>query len=230
MLLAQTRDDAVGEAFDKGASLLGLPYPGGPVLAQLAAGGDQSTFPFPLPLQNHDTLDFSFSGLKTALRYTIRDVGDEWELHKKDLAASYEHALCAHLIDRVLRCMNEHPEIQEVHIVGGVSANRHLRELLGEICTQHHLILRVPKKLEYCTDNAAMIASAGYCMLQERQEEACTTFTTEAHIPLKDFLVPKNLSRKRREQSTHQNSESPKQGNSTNDCTFCFGGHHRIRG
>ncbi|MBI5155977.1 tRNA (adenosine(37)-N6)-threonylcarbamoyltransferase complex transferase subunit TsaD [Candidatus Peregrinibacteria bacterium] len=193
-LLGRTRDDAAGEAFDKGAGLLGLPYPGGPSIAAAAESGDPKKFPFPLPLIKEDTLDFSFSGLKTALRYTIRDLnlspesvmvsklvlsGVEGSNH--DLAASYQHALCAHLSDRLKRALDRHPEIREVHLVGGVSANRLLRLMAAQSCTDR--TLRFPKRLSYCTDNAAMIAAAAEFMIQESGIPE-NDWETEASLPL----------------------------------------------
>ncbi len=202
-LLGRTRDDAAGEAFDKGASLLGLPYPGGPAISKAAESGDPDAFPFPLPLKNEDTLDFSFSGLKTALRYTIRDAMQCHPEHSRrtthgvhgstvltmtplpiaDLAASYQAALCLHLCDRIKRALEAHSEIREIHIVGGVSANTFLRSLVQSIVPAH-IILRFPKKISYCTDNAAMIGSAAYWMAQELREEAYASFETMASLPL----------------------------------------------
>lgn len=185
-LLSSTRDDAVGEAFDKGASLLGLPYPGGPSLANMATGS-RSRFPFSLPLRGEDTMDFSFSGLKTALRYHIRDLGDRWVEHRHDLAASFQEALCAHLLDRVQKAL-ESNTVRELHVVGGVSANARLRELLSEAARKHGVTLRLPGKPEYCTDNAAMIASAGYFLLQEQPDRDHSEFSTAAQLSLAQAL------------------------------------------
>lgn len=179
-LLGKTRDDAAGEAFDKGASLLGLAYPGGPEIALLSQNGHAHAYAFPLPLKKEDTLDYSFSGLKTALRYLIRDLGDTWKDHLADIAASYEQALCAHLCDRVMSALDRHNDIREVHIVGGVSANARLRSMLKELCDAKGVGLRSPIKPEYCTDNAAMIASAAFWMFREQPSEATNAFETQA--------------------------------------------------
>ncbi|MDD5623432.1 MAG: tRNA (adenosine(37)-N6)-threonylcarbamoyltransferase complex transferase subunit TsaD [Candidatus Peribacteraceae bacterium] len=189
-ILGSTRDDAAGEAFDKGASLLGLPYPGGPSLARAAEQGDPHAFPFPLPLAGDSTLDFSFSGLKTALKYTLRDLGTDGAApeRKADLAASYQHALCRHLIQRITQALARCPDAQEVHLVGGVSANQHLRSLVQDVCDGR--TLRTPLRLEFCTDNAAMIAAAAFFASREQQEKPGLPFTTAASLPSSAALSP----------------------------------------
>jgi N6-L-threonylcarbamoyladenine synthase len=153
-LIGQTLDDAAGEAFDKGARLLGLGYPGGPALSRLAAGGDPAAFDFPTGARVAG-LDFSFAGLKTALLYKTRELGDqETERRAADLAASYEHAIVEALIARVVRALEREPE-PRLAIGGGVAANRLLRERAAGLGVRVH----VPPR-ELCTDNAAMIASA----------------------------------------------------------------------
>jgi N6-L-threonylcarbamoyladenine synthase len=152
--IGQTLDDAAGEAFDKGARLLGLGFPGGPALSRLAASGDPTAFAFPTAARVPG-LDFSFAGLKTALLYTVRDLGtEETRRRAADLAASYEHAIVEALMARVERALDGAPE-PRLAIGGGVAANRLLRaraEALG-------VSVKVPPP-ELCTDNAAMIASA----------------------------------------------------------------------
>ena len=180
ILIGRTRDDAAGEAFDKGASILGLPYPGGPSIAKAAEGGDAQAFDFPLPLKEESHLDFSFSGLKTSLKYTFRDLRTHDATTIRNLAASYQHAICNHLIDRLKKALHQYPGTKEIHVVGGVSANTHLRSLLGTFPVP----VRFPVKLSYCTDNAAMIASAGYFMHQELKNEAFQSFETEASLSL----------------------------------------------
>jgi N6-L-threonylcarbamoyladenine synthase len=187
VLLGSTRDDAAGEAFDKGAALLGLPYPGGPAIAETALSGNAKAIAFPLPLTKEDTLDFSFSGLKTALRYAIRDAGELHETLIADLAASYQYALCRHLADRVKRALERHENIREVHVVGGVSANLALRETLKTLCGDR-LTLRTPLILSYCTDNAAMIAGAAFYLIQEKPEQAREAFVTSASLPLAEAI------------------------------------------
>jgi tRNA N6-adenosine threonylcarbamoyltransferase len=150
--LGQTLDDAAGEAFDKGARLLGLGYPGGPALSKLAATGDPTAFVFPTAARVAG-LDFSFAGLKTALLYKVRDLGEEETARRAaDLAASYEHAIVEALIARVERALEAEPRLA---IGGGVAANRKLRERAAGLGVPVH----IPPP-ELCTDNAAMIASA----------------------------------------------------------------------
>jgi N6-L-threonylcarbamoyladenine synthase len=153
-LLGQTLDDAAGEAFDKGARLLGLGYPGGPALSKLAAQGDPQAFTFPTGARVQG-LDFSFAGLKTALLYKVRDLGpEETRRRAADLAAAYEHAIVAALIARVERALDGDPD-PRLAIGGGVAANRLLRERATALGVPVH----IPPP-ELCTDNAAMIASA----------------------------------------------------------------------
>jgi N6-L-threonylcarbamoyladenine synthase len=152
--LGQTLDDAAGEAFDKGARLLGLGYPGGPALSKLAADGDPSAFAFPTAARVAG-LDFSFAGLKTALLYKVRDLGEaETARRAADLAASYEHAIVTALMTRVERALDAEPA-PRLAIGGGVAANRLLRARAEALGVPVH----VPP-VSLCTDNAAMIASA----------------------------------------------------------------------
>jgi N6-L-threonylcarbamoyladenine synthase len=148
-LLGSTLDDAAGEAFDKGARLLGLGYPGGREIDRLARDGDPGAYDF--PVARVPGLDFSFSGLKTALLYAVRDLTEE-ELaaRRADLAASYQHAIVRALVERVREAAAQTAR-QQVAIVGGVAANSALRAALPEAAAA---------PLALCTDNAAMIASA----------------------------------------------------------------------
>jgi N6-L-threonylcarbamoyladenine synthase len=146
--LGSTLDDAAGEAFDKGARLLGLGYPGGAAIDRLARDGDATAFDF--PVARVPGLDFSFSGLKTALLYAVRDLGpDEVEARKADLAASYQRAIVRALVQRVGEAVKA-TGLERVAVVGGVAANSALRAALPDAAFA---------PLELCTDNAAMIAS-----------------------------------------------------------------------
>jgi N6-L-threonylcarbamoyladenine synthase len=148
-LLGSTLDDAAGEAFDKGARLLGLGYPGGREIDALARNGDPDAFDF--PVARVPGLDFSFSGLKTALLYAVRDLGEEQlDARRADLAASYQQAIVRALVERV-RAAVERTGRDRIAIVGGVAANSALRAALPEAAAA---------PLALCTDNAAMIASA----------------------------------------------------------------------
>jgi len=153
-LLGQTLDDAAGEAFDKGARLLGLGYPGGPALERLARDGDPEAFEFPTAARLKG-LDFSFAGLKTALLYRIRELGPtEAQARRADLAASYQRAVVEALVVRVQRGLMS-TGLRRLAVGGGVAANGPLRERLAGLDVE----LDVPPR-ELCTDNAAMIASA----------------------------------------------------------------------
>ena len=153
-VIGQTLDDAAGEAFDKGARLLGLGYPGGPALERLARDGDPEAFRFPTG-QKLAGLDFSFAGLKTALLYRVRDLGEqEAERRRADLAASYERAIVESLAIRVERALAE-TGLERLSIGGGVAANGPVRERMRSLGIDLHVPAR-----ELCTDNAAMIASA----------------------------------------------------------------------
>ncbi len=148
-VLGRTVDDAAGEAFDKGARMLGLGYPGGREIDRLARTGDPEAFAFPVArVPGHD---FSFSGVKTALLYTVRDLGEEAEARRADLAASYQRALVRALVERTRRAA-EATGHERIAVVGGVAANSELRASLPGAAFA---------PLELCTDNAAMIASAG---------------------------------------------------------------------
>ncbi|HEX6651199.1 MAG TPA: tRNA (adenosine(37)-N6)-threonylcarbamoyltransferase complex transferase subunit TsaD [Thermoleophilaceae bacterium] len=151
-VLGQTLDDAAGEAFDKGARLLGLGYPGGPAVDRLAREGDPEAFDFPRSAPGE--LDFSFSGLKTSLLYTIKDLGDGAGARAADLAASYQRAIVDALVSRT-RAALERTGIERLAIGGGVAANSELREAV----TGLGVPVWVPP-VELCTDNAAMIAGA----------------------------------------------------------------------
>ena len=149
-VLGTTLDDAAGEAFDKGARLLGLGYPGGAAVDRLARQGDAHAFDF--PVARVPGLDFSFSGLKTALLYTVRDLEpEELERRRADLAASYQRAIVRALVERT-REASDATGLEQVAVVGGVAANSELRESLPDAALA---------PLELCTDNAVMIASAG---------------------------------------------------------------------
>jgi N6-L-threonylcarbamoyladenine synthase len=152
-VLGRTLDDAAGEAFDKGARMLGLPYPGGPALERLAAEGDPQVYDFPIAA-GVAGLDFSFAGLKTALLYKIRDLGDDAQARRADLAASYQRAIVEALALRVERGLRA-TGLERLAVGGGVAANGPLRERMAGLGVDLHVPARA-----LCTDNAAMIASA----------------------------------------------------------------------
>lgn len=161
-ILGNTIDDAAGEAFDKCAKVMGLPYPGGPHIDRLAAEGDASAFKFAKP--HIPGLDYSFSGLKTSFLYTIRDnikiEPDFIEKRKADLAASLQKTIIDILIDKLAKAVKE-TKVKAVAIGGGVSANSGVRTAVQLFCNNHGLKAWIPKR-SFTTDNAAMVAIAGY--------------------------------------------------------------------
>jgi N6-L-threonylcarbamoyladenine synthase len=158
-LLGATRDDAAGEALDKAARLMGMGYPGGAEIDRLAREGDPSAFRFPVGMRGAESLDFSFSGLKTALVYTVRDLGPEQTLARRaDLAASFQRAVVNSLMLKLEQAL-ERTGARRVAIGGGVAANSELRTRVSALCELNGLVLKIPPP-ELCTDNAAMIASA----------------------------------------------------------------------
>lgn len=154
-IVGKTRDDAVGEAFDKVARVLGLPYPGGPQVSKLAMEGNRT---YLLPKTKFDNYDFSFSGIKTAVINIAHKEGEN--LRKADMATSFEQTVCEELVDTTMRVMQD-LQIKKVVLAGGVSANRVLRTMLEEEAKKHQYLSFMPE-LKYCTDNAAMIASAAH--------------------------------------------------------------------
>jgi N6-L-threonylcarbamoyladenine synthase len=157
-VIGRTRDDAAGEAFDKAARMLGLGYPGGPALDRLARSGDPRRQPLPRP--SVDGLEYSFSGLKTALLYRLRDLGDKATAQDRaDLAAAFERSVVESLLEKLDLALRESPA-SEVVVCGGVAANTLLRKRAAEVVAGRARLTMPP--LDLCTDNAAMIAAAGH--------------------------------------------------------------------
>ena len=163
-LLGETIDDAAGEAFDKSAKLMGLPYPGGSHLARLALGGDGAAFKLPRPLLHSGNLDFSFSGLKTAVLTQAKKLGPELESRKADLAASTQAAIVEVLVKKTLAALSQ-TALRRLVVAGGVGANALLRSQLDAACRQRGIRVHYPE-LAFCTDNGAMIAMAAGMRLQ----------------------------------------------------------------
>lgn len=161
-----TIDDALGEAFDKTAKLLGLPYPGGPAVERAAASGDPKRFVFPRPLVGEARLDFSFSGLKTAVRQAAESIAPVTDQDIADICASFQHAISRTLKDRIGRGLQRFseafPRVDQPALVvaGGVAANKVVRQTLDELCATHGFRFVAPPH-HLCTDNAVMIAWAG---------------------------------------------------------------------
>ncbi len=158
-VLGETLDDAAGEAIDKAARMLGLGYPGGPALERLAADGDPGAFEFPVAMSRDPGLDFSFSGLKTALVYRCRELGEEGVAERRaDLAAGFQGAVVDQLVTKLRRALEREPW-PAVALGGGVAANGPLRAAVQELCDRRGVELKLVSR-ELCTDNAAMIGAA----------------------------------------------------------------------
>lgn len=160
VILGQSLDDAAGEAFDKVGKLMGLPYPGGPVVAKLAEQGDPNRFRFPRPLTQKPGLDFSFSGLKTEVNTTIKQLSPMDDQTKADIACAFEAAVIDTLIIKCQRALKE-TALNRLVIAGGVGANKKLREKLNALAAEMAFEVYFPRP-QLCTDNAAMIAYCGH--------------------------------------------------------------------
>ncbi len=160
-LLGSSIDDAAGEAFDKGARILGLGYPGGPEIDNIAKNGDPKFFKFPRPEVKKEALNFSFSGLKTALLYYCQKKDKKYiEKNISHIAASYQEAIIDSILNRIKKVINLNRDIKQIYIAGGVAANSRFRKK-SLLCNFNEIDIIFPD-LAYCTDNAAMIAMAGY--------------------------------------------------------------------
>ena len=176
-LLGKTVDDAAGEALDKAGKRLGMPYPGGVAIDRLTReGGNRKAYAFPIGFPQRDNLNFSFSGLKTALLHTLQKLGYEGSKPsaiplpvKKDLAASFQEAVVQALVRKALFALDQ-TGLNVLVVTGGVAANRRLREVLDSISKKTGLRVMIPEK-SFCTDNAAMIAYAGLIRLEKGQRD-----------------------------------------------------------
>lgn len=183
-ILGETLDDAAGEAFDKTAKALGLPYPGGPELAKLAAGGNSGVFRFTRPMTDRPGLEFSFSGLKTAVLTALPRATDDQG--RADLARGFEEAVTDTLAIKCERALDQ-TGLQRLVVAGGVGANRRLRARLAESTARRGAALYFPRP-EFCTDNAAMIAYAGWARLSAG--EAARGLPARSRWPLHELRPP----------------------------------------
>jgi N6-L-threonylcarbamoyladenine synthase len=184
-LLGTTLDDAVGEAFDKTAKLLGLGYPGGPALAKLAEEGDDGAFEFPRPMLNRPGHDFSFSGLKTAVMLEVRKAEEQGGLDRcrADIAASFQRAAVDTLVEKSVRAAKS-AGLARIVVAGGVGANKLLRE---EMANRFPGEVYYPR-MAFCTDNGAMIAVAGALRLAEAGQ--ASEIKAQARWSLETLGVP----------------------------------------
>jgi N6-L-threonylcarbamoyladenine synthase len=191
-LLGETRDDAAGEAFDKSAKLLGLPYPGGPELARLAERGRAGACDFPRPMLDRAGYEFSFSGLKTAVMLAVRAAGPAGtkldEQHRADIARGVQDAIVETLAGKTARALDD-TGLGHLVVAGGVSANRALRGALESAAAARGVAIYFPR-LEFCTDNAAMIAVAGLARLSQGGAAAHLQIEARAQWPLMSLRAP----------------------------------------
>lgn len=180
-ILGDTLDDAAGEAFDKTAKLLGLAYPGGPLLAKLAEQGKSGTYNFPRPMMDRPGLDFSFSGLKTQALYAIRNKNLDSQ-EQANLACDFEDAIVDTLVKKSIRAL-EQTGLDTLVVAGGVSANKKLRAQLQEFAQNNNIKIFYPK-LQFCTDNGAMIAYAGYERFKRRLQDQELSISARPRWPL----------------------------------------------
>ena len=161
-LISNSIDDAAGEAFDKGAKILGLVYPGGPAIQNMSEGGNPNKYNFPRPKVKNSKFSFSFSGLKTSLLYKCKSMSQqEIKNSLPDLSASYQEAIVDTLINK-LKLVIDETDIYTVSIAGGVAANKRFREKTNMLASKYENLSVIFPRMEFCTDNAAMIAAAGY--------------------------------------------------------------------
>ena len=182
-ILGESLDDAAGEAFDKTAKILGLPYPGGPHLAKLAETGDPTRFKFPRPLLEKG-LDFSFSGLKTSVSNTIKREANDPQT-RADIAAGFEQAVVETLIVKTLRAIDQ-TGLKQIVIAGGVGANQKLRQKMAAAGKERGLAVYYPR-ISFCTDNGAMIAYAACQRLMAKQQS--TSLSVRARWPLTELTA-----------------------------------------
>ncbi|NLY43102.1 MAG: tRNA (adenosine(37)-N6)-threonylcarbamoyltransferase complex transferase subunit TsaD [Clostridiaceae bacterium] len=187
-IMGQTRDDAAGEAFDKVARILGLGYPGGPLIDKLAKQGNKDAVHFPRARFEDGSLDFSFSGVKTAVLnyiHRLEQIGESYD--RADIAASFQHAVVEVLVDKTIAAAKK-AGVNAIALAGGVAANSALRELMVKKASEEHMKVYYPSPL-LCTDNAAMIACAAYYGLQEGME-AGLDLNAVPNLPLLSSNLP----------------------------------------
>jgi N6-L-threonylcarbamoyladenine synthase len=201
-LIGRTLDDAAGEAFDKAAKMLGLEFPGGPALDRLAQSGDPTAIDFPRPYRKNSNLDFSFSGIKTALLYYLRDLEQSGSSRPlADIAASYQEAIVEVLVEKAFAAVKRY-RAHALAVVGGVSANSRLRTLLVVQAAKVGVPLAIPRGA-WCTDNAAMIAAAGrQAYLARRWDSWDLEANPEWSLAVPSNVMPSQISERGRVAST----------------------------
>jgi N6-L-threonylcarbamoyladenine synthase len=185
-LLGETRDDAAGEAFDKVAKLLGLGYPGGPIISQRAQKGNPQTFDLPRPMINSKDFDFSFSGLKTAVLYEVKKGEKLSPKYINDMAASFQQAAIDVLVRKTIKAAKTY-KTKTVLLSGGVAANQELRQQMTQVIKKElpQVEFQIPD-ISLCTDNAAMIATAAYYKKKPTSKQSWLRIAADANLKLVD--------------------------------------------
>ena len=181
-LLGKTLDDAAGEAFDKGAKMLGLGFPGGPLIDQLAQKGNPAAISFPRPDPKRDSFDFSFSGLKTSLKYYLNRRNRLSLIELGDIAASYQQAIIDTLVNKCMSATRRY-DASSLAVVGGVAANSTLRGTLKKKCDLEGISILIPSPA-LCTDNGAMISAAAYRYYRGSSLDTALSLRAFAHFPI----------------------------------------------
>lgn len=180
-LLAKTRDDAAGEAYDKLAKRLGLGYPGGPVVEKLSREGNPDAFKFALPRMSDGSLDLSFSGLKTEVMRALKKAGDQVdESLQKDLCAAFQKAVERQILHRTEKALQNHPGVKAITLAGGVACNQGLRRAVAELAEKQGVLMAAPAP-KFCTDNAAMIGLAALPRFEAGQRDDMTLDASASH-------------------------------------------------
>ncbi|MEO6077448.1 MAG: tRNA (adenosine(37)-N6)-threonylcarbamoyltransferase complex transferase subunit TsaD [Candidatus Andersenbacteria bacterium] len=185
-ILGETRDDAIGEVFDKVARMLGLGYPGGPIISMLAEKGDKNAFAFPRPMKHSHDLDFSYSGLKTAVLYQVRDIGENiTQQDKANIAASFQQAIIDSVIGKLALALDQ-DDYKTILFAGGVAANTALRNAMQQEADRRNIVLSIAPK-ELCGDNAVMIGQVGTFAYEADRIEAWKNIDASARKSIEEF-------------------------------------------
>ncbi|MEZ0286511.1 MAG: tRNA (adenosine(37)-N6)-threonylcarbamoyltransferase complex transferase subunit TsaD [Candidatus Paceibacterota bacterium] len=187
-VIGQTLDDALGEAYDKVARMLGLGYPGGKIVADLAAVGNPDAYDLPIPMLRSGDLNLSYSGLKNAVRLLILEQEPLDDAKKADIAASFERVAQASVLKKVEKALEMYPEVQQLALGGGVAANKHLRAILEKACTERGVTLLIPPTMSLCTDNAAMIGVAAWFGIEAGQQPVTEKIDRIPYLTVEDPL------------------------------------------
>jgi len=184
-VIGTTKDDAVGEVFDKVARMLSLPYPGGPQISKIAEHGDSAAFNFPRPMLKSGDLNFSYSGLKTSVLYQIRELGELTDKQKADIAASFQAAVIDSLLAKVTTALKQKP-YSTLLLSGGVAANTELRKSLTKLADQENIQLSI-SPTELCGDNAIMIGQIGLYALEAGRTKKWPSVDAIARVSIEEF-------------------------------------------